>query len=335
MKAAFFCDPLEWVPCGGGIGFVYGRGLCERISQLTQLHPEVVTTNNFEAQFPALSDIEVIFSTWGMPALTPQQIARMPKLRAVFYAAGSIKGFARPFLEAGVTVCSAVKVNAIPVAEFVMSQILLSMKGYFRNAREYRSGDYSLGGFKGPGNYGDAVALIGMGAIGRKTLELLAPFHLRKLVVSHYIDSEQAKRLGAEKVSMEEAFANAFVISNHLADLPTNQKIIGARLFRSMRQGATFINTGRGAQVDEEALVEVMRERSDLTALLDVTWPEPPVSGSPLFSLPNITLSTHLAGAWNDEVLRMGDTMIAEYEALRDGLPLKHSITLEKFATSA
>lgn len=335
MKAAFFCDPVSWVLCGGGINYVYGKGRREQVGRLTQLHPEVVTTENFEAQFPALSETEVIFSTWGMPKLTAQQVARMPKLRAVLYAAGSIKAFARPFLEAGVSVCSAVKMNAVPVAEFCVGQILLSMKGYFRNTREYRSSDYAARGFKGPGNYGDTVALIGMGAIGRKTLELLAPFDLRKLVVSNYLDPEEARQLGAEKVTIEEAFARGFVISNHLADLPTNKNVINATLLRSMRQGATFLNTGRGAQVDEEALVEVLRERPDLTALLDVTEPEPPVAGSPLFSLPNISLTTHLAGAWNDEVLRMGDAMIAEYKALRDGKPLQHSITLEKLETSA
>lgn len=69
-----------------------------------------------------------------------------------------------------------------------------------------------------------------------------------------------------------------------------------------MRQGATFINTGRGAQVDEAGLIEVFKRRPDLTALLDITCPEPPEDGSELYTLPNIHLSSHIAGSKNDEV---------------------------------
>lgn len=334
MKAAFFCDPLSWVP-GNGINFVFGKGRSEQIAALAQLHPGIVTSENFDAQFPALAEVEVIFSTWGMPKLTASQIERMPKLRAVLYAAGSIKEFARPFLETGITVSSAATINAIPVAEFTLGQILLAMKGYFRNSRENRSPDYSRCGFKGPGNFGDAVALIGIGAIGRKVLELLAPFKIRKLAVCKYLSSKEADELGAQKVTLEEAFAQAFVISNHLADVPDTKKVINAPLLRSMRPGATFINTGRGAQVDENALVEVLLERPDLTALLDVTDPEPPVVGSPLFSLPNVSLTTHIAGGCNDEVVRMADAMIAEYEALRDGHPLQFSASLQDLDTCA
>jgi len=72
-----------------------------------------------------------------------------------------------------------------------------------------------------------------------------------------------------------------------------------------MRPYATFINTGRGAQVVEEALADVLRSRPDLTAVLDVTWPEPPVAGHPFYSLPNCVLTPHIAGSSGDEVHRM------------------------------
>ena len=83
--------------------------------------------------------------------------------------------------------------------------------------------------------------------------------------------------------------------------------MLNAALFRSMRPGATFINTGRGAQVNESDMAAVFGARPDLTALLDVTWPEPPEAGSPLYTLPNVHLSSHIAGSLGNEVVRMAD----------------------------
>ena len=74
-----------------------------------------------------------------------------------------------------------------------------------------------------------------------------------------------------------------------------------------MRSDATFINTGRGAQVIERDLIAVLADWPGLTAFLDVTWPEPPEKESPLYALPNVSLSSHIAGSINDEVVRMAD----------------------------
>ena len=105
-------------------------------------------------------------------------------------------------------------------------------------------------------------------------------------------------------------------------------------MFASMRQGATFINTGRGAQVDEEGMCEVLKDRPDLTALLDVTCPEPPENDSPLYKLPNVHLSAHIAGSWNDEFHRMADYMIEEYNRYVAGEEALYEITEKVLMTS-
>jgi phosphoglycerate dehydrogenase-like enzyme len=103
--------------------------------------------------------------------------------------------------------------------------------------------------------------------------------------------------------------------------------MLGEPLFRAMRSGATFINTGRGATVDEKALIRVFGANPSLTALLDVTYPEPPVESSPLFDLPNVFLTSHIAGAAGDEVVRMADLCIEEFEAWTEGKPLRYAVT--------
>jgi phosphoglycerate dehydrogenase-like enzyme len=334
IKTAFFCN--NSTPSGGQdmLDYVYAQGRRQRVIETSDCYPTVITKTNFAEHVDRLQDLAAIFSTWGMPALTSGQIQQLPALKAVFYAAGSPKGFARPFLEQGITVCSAWAANAVPVAEFTLAQILLSCKGYFRNSQACRKGRQSEA-HRGAGTYGETIALIGAGQIGRKVIELLKPFHLRVLVVDPYLSADAAAELGAEQATLAEAFSQAYVISNHLPNLEQLRGILNEELFASMRRDATFINTGRGAQVDEAGLVAVLAKRPDLTALLDVTYPEPPVQGSPFYTLPNVHLSSHIAGSLNDETVRMADYMLEEFAAWQAGTPLRYSIDLKMLDTMA
>ena len=99
--------------------YVYSKAQLAELAEITELRDGIADQKDVESG--ALSDIEVIFSTWGMPGLESGQIARMPNLKAVFYAAGATDYFARPFLARGIQVHSAWKANAIPVAEFCVS----------------------------------------------------------------------------------------------------------------------------------------------------------------------------------------------------------------------
>lgn len=309
LKAVFVCAKKETVD------YVYSEAQRKQIAEVTDLMPEIVNAGNFDSV--DLKDVEVIFSTWGMMCFTGEQLDRMPNLKAVFYGAGATDYFARPLLARGIKVISAWKANAIPVAEFVLAQIILSMKNYFSNNWNNK--------FAGPGCYGETVALIGAGAISSKLQEMLKVLNLNVLV----IPSRPERRT----VSLEEAFRTAYVVSNHLPNREDNQKVLTKELFASMRQGATFINTGRGAQVDEAGLIEVLKARPDLTALLDVTFPEPPEAGSELYTLPNVRLTSHIAGSLNDEVHRMADYVIGDYLHFAAGEPLEHEVTEEMLMT--
>lgn len=302
----------------GNTDYVYSPAQQTEIAAITDLLPARLTPENWESA--DLSGVEVIFSTWGMVNFTEAQLAKMPQLKAVFYAAGATDGFAMPLLKRGVKISSAWRANAIPVAEMVTAQIILSLKNYFAHTASLR-GPADWHKISSPGCYGETVALIGSGAISTLVRRMLQPYNLNILVV----ESLPEKRT----VSIAEAFRRAYVVSNHLFNHETNYKVLTREMFASMRPGATFINTGRGAQVDEEGLIAVLRERPDLTALLDVTDPEPPVAGSPLYTLPNVHLSAHIAGSLNDEVHRMADYAIADYKRFADGEPLEHEVTEE------
>lgn len=317
------------------ISRVYGEGRKEHIARISDLYPVVISADNFSAHAKTLADVEAIFSTWGMLSLNKEQLAMLPKLKAVFYAAGTVKNFAEPFLEQGIFVVSGWGANAVPVAEFTVAQILLANKGYFRNIRDCSTPEKRRGAFTGTGNYNTTVALLGVGMIGRKVIELLKPFCLQVLVYDPFLSQEDSIRLGVEKVSLADAFRRGMVLSNHMANVPETRGILRAEHFAAMSTNAVFINTGRGATVSEDGLLSVLSQRPDLYALLDVTDPEPPCAESSFYKLPNVILSSHIAGSVNEEVLRMSDFIIQEFLAWKDKKPLRYAVTLDMLKTMA
>ena len=171
--------------------------------------------------------------------------------------------------------------------------------------------------------------------VGRKVIERLVPFDLKVLVFDPFLSVEDAAKLGVEKVTLEEAFARGQIVSNHLANVPETKGLLRALHFQALPENAVFLNTGRGATIVESDLVTVLEQRPDLIALLDVTDPEPPLVDSAFYRLPNVFLSSHVAGSIGGEVNRMADTVIEEFLAWQHGKPLRYAVTLEMLATMA
>jgi phosphoglycerate dehydrogenase-like enzyme len=327
-RAAFFYD----YPAADGD--VYGKGRRERVVALTELYPHIVHAGNFNRHAAGLAEVEVIFATWGMIRFEERHFRAMPKLKAVFYAAGNVKAFAEPLVRHGVILVSAWEANAIPVAEMCLSQILLSLRGYFRSVRRYRElKTHESKKFPRTGVNGETVGMIGMGKIGTRLTWLLRDYPLKVIAHDPFLTVERAAALGVERVTLEQVFERALVVCNHIPDLPATQGALAGRYFRAMRDGATFINTGRGAQVVEADLAGVLRARPDLTALVDVTWPEPPPPDSALWALPNLIVSPHIGGTIGDEVVRLADLVIGQFEAWAAGRPLTQQVTAEVLAT--
>ena len=270
--------------------------------------------------------VRYIFSTWNMPIFSETELRDfLPSLEAVFYAAGDASYFSPPFQKRGVKIFSAQRENSIPVAEFVLGQILLSNKGYFQAQETYRRGFWRLGFNKArassqrkPGNVGATVGIIGLGNVGSLLADMLKPFDIKVVAHDPCVDDETARFLGVVKVSLEELFQTSDVISSHLPDTLETRGLIDYRFLSTMKPNATFINTGRGRQIDEAGLAKAMREVPSRSALLDVTCREPPDPFSPLYRTRNIFLSPHIAGSQGNEISRLYDAALRNYLSYRN-----------------
>ncbi|MEV6411387.1 hydroxyacid dehydrogenase [Kribbella sp. NPDC051718] len=284
-----------------------------------------------------LADVDVLVTAWGGPQLTPELLESAPRLALILYGAGSVRSIVTPSSWArGLRVTTANSVIAASVAEFTLAQVLYALKHGWRYVLGARFGAKSLPRASNePGAAGSVVGLMSLGATGQATARLLARHDLVLQAYDPYVDPAVASALGVRLVSLEELFATSDVVSLHAPVLDETRKVVSTRLLSSMKHDATLINTARGALIDEDALVSVLRERADLFAVLDVTDPEPPLPGSPLFSAANIVVTPHLAGTLNVERRRQGQLMASELARYVAGEPLEHEIFESGQAKSA
>ncbi len=308
----------------------------EIVKKVYNMDEKVFVKNDILSNRENFKDTEFIFTTWEMPTFTEEEIKKyLPSLKAIFYGAGTVQYFARPFLNCGVKIFSAWAANAVPVAEYTVAQILLSNKGFFKTMR-YRSWEKSREMFNNfSGNYGAKIGIIGAGMIGKLVIKMLKAYNLEVLVFDPFLPDNKAAELGVKKCDLETLFNDCTVVSNHLANNEQTKGMLNGALFEKMLPYATFLNTGRGAQVVEQDLINVLKQRPDLTAILDVTEPEPPEENSELYTLPNCILTPHIAGSSGLEIRRMGKFMKEEYENFISGKETKYEVTLEMLKTMA
>ena len=275
-----------------------------------------------------LADVDVLVTAWGGPQLTQELLDSAPRLALVLYGAGSVRPIVTEASWArGVRVTTANAVIADAVGEYALAQVLYALKHGWRYVLAARARGESLPrATNEPGANGSVVGLMSLGATGRATARLLARHDLVLQAYDPYVDPSVAASLGVRLVSLEELFATSDVVSLHAPVLDATRKVVSTGLLSSMKPDATLINTARGALVDEEALVQVLLDRPDLFAVLDVTDPEPPLPGSPLFSLPNVVVTPHLAGTLNTERRRQGALMAFELARYVAGEPLEHEV---------
>lgn len=315
---------------------IYGAEHKAEIAQRVTLLAEPMSRDEAQKHPALLAEVEVIFSGWGAPQMDEAFLDLAPNLTAVFYGAGSIRHFtSEAFWARNIMITSAYAMNAVPVAEYTLATILLSLKNFWKQAFETKYRGHFPERERCAGAYGSKVGLISLGMIGRLVRERLRPFDLEVLAYDPFVTPEQATGLGIQMVSLDEIFKQCDMVSLHTPWLKETEGMIQGRHFDLMKPQATFLNTARGAVVNEVQMIEALTRRTDVMALLDVTHPEPAAPDSPLWKLPNVILTPHIAGSQDRECRRMGRLMIDEFECWNRGENLKWAISKEKSALLA
>ncbi|MFE7707855.1 hydroxyacid dehydrogenase [Streptomyces sp. NPDC057486] len=308
----------------------------DRLTRLVDIDPHVVAEDF--APVPHLAAVEILITSWGCPPLDDAVLTRMPALKAVVHAAGSVKHHVTDACwDRGLLVSTAAAANAVPVAEYTVAAILfankrvLEIRGLYR---EHRNALDWTARFPGFGNYRRTIGLVGASLVGRRVLELLRPHDFDILLADPHLDPEAVRSMGVRLVELDELLAASDVVSLHAPALPETYHLLDARRLSLLRDGATLVNTGRGSLIDTESLTaEALSGR--IHAVLDVTEPEVLPATSPLYSLPNVLLTPHIAGSLGGELLRITSSALDEVERYCSGREFAYPVTRAALTTSA
>lgn len=306
---------------------VYGPSEYQQILDRVVLAGPAQTKRSIAQAMHLLSEVEVLFSGWGAPLVDDAFLDAATNLKAIFYAGGAVGSWSTDAIwDRGIIVTSANDANAIPVAEYALSTILFSLKHGWSLARRTSLEQTFPDRNQAPGAYRSTVGLVSLGMVGRHTAELLRPFELKVLAYDPFVSQAEAATLGVELVSLPKLLSLSDVVSIHTPSLPETSGMITGEHIASMKTGATLINTARGEIIREREMLAVLKSRPDLYAVLDTVVVEPPPRGSPLYSLPNIVLTPHIAGSVGMECRRMSRYMIEEFDRYLAGQPLKWQV---------
>ena len=152
------------------------------------------------------------------------------------------------------------------------------------------------------------VGIVGFGRIGREVTARLGPFKSRRLVFDAFVPPEVVRNAGCEPVSLDDLLAQSDIVTLHCPSTPQTKKLLNATSIARMKPGSVVINLARGDLVDAAALVAALQSGHLAGAAIDVCDPEPIPTDSPLRSLPNVIVASHIASASPKAVRTLRET---------------------------
>lgn len=315
-------------------GGFFGKTEWQRLDAVSDvLSRKALTSFKTDEGRAMLGEADILLAAWGSPALDAWALASAPNLRMVAYAAASIRSLVTPaFWQRNILITSAVSAMAVPVAQFTFAAIIMCGKDVFRLRDRHRTSRGERGAdtrvsYDRPhiGNYRRRIGIVGASRVGRLVIDMLVHAGFDVGVYDPFLTIDEAAALDARKMDLHALLSWSDTVSLHAPILPETKHMIGRRELALMADDTVLVNTARGWLIDHEALeAELVSGR--LRALIDTPHPEPLPPQSPLYDLPNVVLTPHIAGAQGNELRRLSDLAITEIERFTAGQPPLHPV---------
>lgn len=297
----------------------------------------IVEKNPYDRQMTAeeicteAKDADIIIAGWGTISYNSDVIEKLPNLKFIVYTAGSTSVVAGDgsLFERGIKLLSGNEYFAMSVAEACLCYTICALRKIGLYYTEIKKSGWYTSKWENRGLFNKKVGIIGYGAIAKYFCEYLKTFTKDIMVYSNHLSEEQAKELGLQKAELEEIFSTCDVVSIHSALTPKTEKFINKPLMSMMKKDAVLVNTARGAVVDEEAMIELLKEEK-IYAAIDVYSMEAPLSGC-LTELQNIDrafIMPHMGGPTIDMRGILTEQLACEVkEYLENGVAMKSEIS--------
>jgi len=269
---------------------------------------------------PSLAEADIAF---GQPL--PEQVWSVSKLRWVHlttagYTSYDRKDFRTEMNARGASVTTSSGVYDEPCAQHLLAMMMAFARQLPQSldtqrtdrgwpAAQRRSQSFLL--------EGQTAVLVGFGEIAKRLCELLAPLHMKLVGVRRAPQGDEPITM-LRQARIVEAIAKADHVINMLPSNDSTERLFRHELFQAMKPGSYFYNIGRGATVDQAALLQALQSHHIAGAYLDVMTPEPLPFDSPLWIEPNCYITPHSAGGFRQEMSRLVEhflTNLRRFEA--------------------
>lgn len=277
-----------------------------------------------------VADLDALIVSYGSPRVTAEIMDAAPRLRMIGDTHGD-RFAARIDVpaadERGIVVVDTTNGSSDPVSEWALALAMIGLRNAGALFRRLIAGELLWPDrtvfLQDPGYLrgeltGKTVGLIAVGNVGRRLLELLAPFHVHVLAYDPGAPDVLANAYDLDLTTLDTVLAESDVVINLVPLTAATRGMLSAPEFALLKPGAVFVNVSRGAVVDTGALIARL-ERGDIVACLDVVEPEPLAVDSPLRSMPNVFLTPHIAGVTDAAEFRFFALMVDEVERVLAG----------------
>lgn len=248
--------------------------------------------HTFEELIPLVGDIDGVVA--GVDTWDEAVFKLAPKLKAIArFGVGVDNIDLEKAKEHGIRVTNVPAGNANAVAELTVGLILSAMRKIPMLHQSARRGYWDR--TVGEELAGKTVGLLGFGNIAQMVARKLRGFDVKLIAFDKYPNLLKAEELQVEMAGPDEVLGRSDVVSMHLPSLKETHHMMNDEAFAKMKPGSFFVNTARGALVDEKALYRALKENKIAGAAIDVYEQEPAAADNPLFQLDNLITTPHTA----------------------------------------
>lgn len=322
------------IPAGGTRNGFLDEGSLKLLEDNFEVIYNETGKNYNQAQLTeAIKDVDILVTGWGFASCIGGPLHDNTSLKMIAHTAGSVGDLVdTEAYDKGITIVSGNKLFAESVAEGTIAYMMSAL-------RKIPTEVYGLkeGHWRHPevpqtrGLLDREIGIIGYGMISQNLMRMLQVFRCRFKIFSQFpMDEEFLKSVNATRVdTIEEIFSTCSIVSLHSALNEKTRNLIRKEHFELLPQNAVFVNTARGAIINQKEMEEFLVGRPDVTAILDVYTPEPPEADNVMRTLNNVYMLPHRGGPTNDRFPHIGRAVVEDIVRFGKGEPLKLEITRE------
>ena len=276
-----------------------------------------------------VADVDAVITQFA--PINAEVISEMRRVKVIVrYGIGVDNVDLRAAKERGIPVCNVPDYCIHEVADHTLAFILGITRQVVPNTLQVRDGKWGLAT---PLDQlrtlrDQTVGIVGFGRIGREVAARLAPFKSRRLVFDAFVPADAIRSAGCESVSLEELLTQSDIVTLHCPSTAQTKKFLNTDALARMKRGAVVVNLARGDLIDTAALVAALQSGHIAAAALDVCDPEPIPTDSPLRSLPNVIVASHIASASPKAVRTLRETVARIAVMALRGEPLPNVVNI-------